>query len=165
MKRTPKLDAKKIAKALGAEHRGKVAAKGGHFGAMQLVAEIQSRFQVPQGGGRPTDPHWTERRLVPLAPETLSRLNQITKHLHDEGIMIAPLQLAGLLLEHAARQVDENGSNAQPKARTKKPSGRASARELAAMRACLQATGEPVPPERIEAPASVRFAASPRSSM
>ena len=33
----------------------------------------------------------------------------------------------------------------------KKPSGRASARELAAMRAYLKATGKPVPPERVKA--------------
>lgn len=39
------LNPKKIAKALGAEHRGKVSAKSGHFGAMQLVAEVQ----VPSG--------------------------------------------------------------------------------------------------------------------
>lgn len=108
MKQKPKLDMEKIAKALGAEPRGKVAAKGGYVGAMQLVAEIQSRFRVPQGGGRATDPQWTERRLVPLAPETLTRLNQIAKKVHDEqGIVIAPLQLAALLLEHAAREVDE----------------------------------------------------------
>jgi hypothetical protein len=106
MKPKSLLDPKKIAATLGAEHRGKVAAKSGHFGAMQLVAEIQSRFQIPQGGGRPTDPHWTERRLVPLAPETLARLNEIAKRLHDEkGIVIAPLQLAGLLLENAAGKV------------------------------------------------------------
>jgi hypothetical protein len=111
MKQKPKLDTKKIAKALGAEHRGKVAAKGGHFGAVQLVAEIQSRFLVPQGGGRATDPHWTERRLVPLAPETLSRLSQIAKKLRDEqGIVIAPLQLAGLLLEHATGEVDDHAA-------------------------------------------------------
>src|ERR1700722_7882019 len=90
-----KLNTKKIAKVLGADHRGIVAAKGGYFGAMQLVAEIHSRFRVPQGGGRPTDPHWTERRLVPLAPETLTRLGQIAKKLCEEqGIVIAPLQLA-----------------------------------------------------------------------
>jgi hypothetical protein len=106
-----KLDTKKIAKALGAEHRGKVTARSGHFGAMQLVAEIQSRFQVPQGGGRATDPHWTERRLVPLAPETLTRLGQIAKKLQEErGIVIAPLQLAGLLLEQATGQVDERAA-------------------------------------------------------
>jgi hypothetical protein len=86
-------------------------AKSGHFGAMQLVAEIQSRFQVPQGGGRSTDPHWTERRLVPLAPETLTRLSQIAKKLQDEqGIAISPLQLAALLLEHATGKVDERAA-------------------------------------------------------
>jgi hypothetical protein len=74
MKSKSKLDTKKMAEALGAEHRGKVRAKSGHFGAMQLVAEIQSRFQVPHGGGRATDPRWTKRRLVSLAPDTLTRL-------------------------------------------------------------------------------------------
>jgi hypothetical protein len=110
MKSKSKLDTKKMAEALGAEHRGKVMAKSGHFGAMQLVAEIQSRFQVPDGGGRATDPHWTERRLVPLAPKTLTRLGQIARKLHDEGIVIAPLQLAGLLLEQAAGRVDERAA-------------------------------------------------------
>ncbi len=107
----PKLDPKKIAKALGAEHRGKVSATGGHFGAMQLVAEIQSRFKVPEGGGRSTDPGWTERRLVPLAPATLKRLSQLADQLErEQGIVIAPLQLAALLLERAAGEVDEEGA-------------------------------------------------------
>lgn len=84
-----------------------VSAKGGHFGAMQLVAKIQARFQVPKGGGRATDPNWTERRLVPLAPETLTRLAGLAKTLRDQkGIVITPLQLAALLLEQAAGQVD-----------------------------------------------------------
>jgi hypothetical protein len=61
------LDMNKIAKALGAERRGKVSATGGYFGAMQLRADIETRFRVPVGGGRPTDPTWTERRLLPLA--------------------------------------------------------------------------------------------------
>ena len=111
MKSKSKLDANKIAEVLGAERRGRVTAKSGHFGAMQLVAEIQSRFQVPQGGGRATDPHWTERRLVPLAPKTLTRLHQLAKRLHEErGIVIAPLQLAGLLLEQATGEVDERAA-------------------------------------------------------
>jgi len=99
MKGKPKLDVKKIAKALGAEHRGKVSARSGHFGAMQLVAEIQSRLRVPAGGGRPTDPNWTERRLVPLASKTLSKLEQLASTLQEEGVAVEPLQLAALLLE------------------------------------------------------------------
>jgi hypothetical protein len=48
----------KIAKALGAERRGEVRAASGHFGAMQVVAEIQARFQALSGYG-------TERLRLP----------------------------------------------------------------------------------------------------
>jgi hypothetical protein len=103
-----KLDTKRIARVLGAEHRGKVAARGGYFGAVQLAAEVQARFQVPEGGGRATDPTWTETRQVRLAPKTLHQLGKLSEKLsRKEGISIAPLQLAALLLEHAALSVDE----------------------------------------------------------
>ena len=111
MKRKPKIDMDRIARLLGAERGGKVTAKSGYFGALQLAAEVRDRFQVPTGGGRATDPQWTERRLIPLAPETLARLSLIAKKLHDQqGIVIAPLQLAGLLLEHAAGELDEGAA-------------------------------------------------------
>lgn len=49
--------------------------------------------------------------MVPLAPETLARLTEMSKKLHDDqGIVIAPLQLAGLLLERAAGDVDDHGA-------------------------------------------------------
>src|SRR6266850_501173 len=64
------LNMDKIAKGLGAERQGKVAATGGYFGAMQLLADIEARFRVPSGGGRPTDPAWTERRLLTREPLT-----------------------------------------------------------------------------------------------
>jgi hypothetical protein len=54
-------DMDKIAKALGAERRGAVVSSGGYFGARKLLADIEARFHVPSGGGRPTDPSWTER--------------------------------------------------------------------------------------------------------
>ena len=39
----------------GAKRRGKVAASGGYFGAIQLLADIEARFRVPPGGaGRRT---------------------------------------------------------------------------------------------------------------
>src|SRR2546423_10297488 len=60
-----KLDMDRIAEGLGAERRGKVSATSGYFGAMQLLADVEAKFRVPAGGGRPTDPRGTERRLVP----------------------------------------------------------------------------------------------------
>ena len=103
-----KLDMDRIAKGLGAERRGKVSATGGYFGAMQLLADVEAKFRVPAGGGRPTDPRWTERRLVPLAPETLKRLEDITSRVREHGgVNVEPMQLAALLLEKTARQLSD----------------------------------------------------------
>jgi hypothetical protein len=103
-----RLDMEKIAKGLGAERRGKVSAKGGHFGAIQVLADVEATFRVPAGGGRPTDPRWTERRLVPLAPQTLERLEEITSRVREHGgVNVEPMQLAALLLEKTTRQLSE----------------------------------------------------------
>lgn len=103
------LDLGKIARGLGAERRGKVSAKSGYFGAMQLLADIEARFRVPVGGGRPTDPRWTERRLVPLAPRTLERLEAITAKVRErEGVNVEPMQVAALLLEKTTEQISED---------------------------------------------------------
>lgn len=102
------LDMDKIARGLGAERRGKVTASGGYFGAMQLLADVEARFRVPSGGGRPTDPRWTERRLVPLAPKTLERLEEITAKVREHGgVSLEPMQLAALLLEKTTEQLSE----------------------------------------------------------
>jgi len=107
------LDMDKIAAGLGAERRGKISATGGYFGAMQLVADIEARFRVPAGGGRPTDPRWTERRLVPLAPRTLKRLEAITAKVREhEGVNVEPMQLAALLLEKTTEQLSEDEAKA-----------------------------------------------------
>lgn len=108
MKRSTKLDMNKIAQALGAERRGPIKASSGHFGAMQLVAEVQARFQTPTSGGRSTDPEWTDRRLVPLAPKTLSHLERLAKAVSEQGgVRVSPLQVAALLLERATEDVDD----------------------------------------------------------
>jgi hypothetical protein len=104
-----RLNMAKIARGLGARRRGKVSASGGYFGAMQLLADIEARFRVPAGGGRPTDPHWTERRLVPLAPQTIKRLEEITAKVREhEGVNLEPMQLAALLLENATEHLRED---------------------------------------------------------
>jgi hypothetical protein len=102
------LDMDKIARALGAERRGKVSATGGYFGAMQLLADVEAKLRVPARGGRPTDPRWTERRLVPLALKTLERLEKITSRVREHGgVNVEPMQLAALLLEKTVRHLSE----------------------------------------------------------
>jgi len=56
----PKLDYDKIAKALGAERRGKVKSTGGYFGALGLAAEIQARNTAVVTMKRPKWLTWTE---------------------------------------------------------------------------------------------------------
>ena len=96
------LDLDLIAKGIGAERGGKVNSCGGYFGAMQLAAQVAQRFRTPPGGGRATDPRWTERRLIPLSPGTLRRLEELADQLH-----IGPLQVAGLLLEGTVDSIGE----------------------------------------------------------
>ena len=122
-----RLDMNKIARGLRAERKGKVFAGGGYFGAMQLFADIETRFRVPAGGGRATDPDWTERRLIPLAPRTLKRLEAITDSIKTRsGVSVEPMQLAGLLLEKTAEQLneDEVSDLTLNRARTVRGSGR-----------------------------------------
>ena len=94
------LDMERIAKELGAERRGKISARGGYFGALQLAAEVRARFRVPEGGGRATDPSWSEQRLVRLSPKTLKHLEHLAKEAHA-----SPMQVAALLLEQAVQTV------------------------------------------------------------
>lgn len=104
----PRLNMDKIAKGLGGERRGPATAKGGYFGALNLAADITERFKVPQTGGRPTDPSWTERRQLPLRPETLERLEKLAMAIREHGGgEIHPMQLAALLLEKATASISD----------------------------------------------------------
>ena len=94
------LDMERIAKELGAVRQGKVSSRGGYFGALQLAAEVAARFRVPEGGGRATDPSWSEQRLVRLSPKTLQQLEQLAEQAHA-----SPMQVAALLLERAVLTV------------------------------------------------------------
>jgi hypothetical protein len=94
------LDMERIAQGLGAERRGKVSPRAGYFGALQLTAEVAARFRVPAGGGRATDPSWSEQRLTRLSPQTLEQLAKIAEQAHA-----SPMQVAALLLERAVHTV------------------------------------------------------------
>jgi hypothetical protein len=94
------LDMDRIARELGAQRRGKVSPRGGYFGALQLVAEVKARFRVPEGGGRATDPSWSEQRLVRLSPQTLEQLEKLAVQ-----AQASPMQVAALLLERAVQTI------------------------------------------------------------
>lgn len=102
-----RLDTDKIARGLGGRKKAKLYATGGFPGAAQLAAEVQERFRVPPGGGRPTDPSWSDKRLVPLAPMTLTRLQRMAKRMYDHtGFRVEPMQLAAILLETMTARIE-----------------------------------------------------------
>jgi len=94
------LDLDRIANELGAVRCGKISSGGGYFGTLQLAAEVAARFRVPQGGGRATDPSWSEQRLVRLSPKTLENRERLAEQAHA-----SPMQVAALLLEQAVQTV------------------------------------------------------------
>ncbi len=96
-----KLDFDNLAHGLGAERRGKMKAGSGHFAAAQLAAELARRLRTPIHGGRPTDPTWTKRRIVPLRERTLERLNA-----DADLLCVEPMQLAALLIEKGLDSVE-----------------------------------------------------------
>jgi hypothetical protein len=105
----PKLDFDELARGLGAERRGRVKTSPGLFGAAQLATELAHRLRVPASGGRPTDPAWTVRRIVPLRRATLERLNA-----DADRLGIEPMQLAALLIEKGLDSVKQSSSRRTP---------------------------------------------------
>jgi hypothetical protein len=65
----------------------------------QIVARATARVVF--------DPGWSDKRLVPVAPRTLERLQRIAKRLNEEtGVRVEPMQLAAIRLETTADQID-----------------------------------------------------------
>ncbi|MBI2264675.1 MAG: hypothetical protein HYU64_05830 [Armatimonadetes bacterium] len=99
----------KIAKILGAERQGKISATSGYFGAIQLISEVERRFRIPKGGGRATNPGWTERRLINLSRSTLDRVREFAGKISAmKQVHIEPMQVAALILERAIQQIPEH---------------------------------------------------------
>lgn len=108
-----KLDTDRIARGLGARKKDKLYPTGGYTGAAQLAAEVQERLRVPPGGGRPTDPSWSDKRLVPIAPRTLERLQRMAKQLQeDTALRVEPMQLAAILLETTTESLEAENAEA-----------------------------------------------------
>lgn len=96
-----KIDQGQLSANLGSTIRGRVTVKAGYFGALQLAESVRRRFKPPAGGGRARDRRWTLKRLIPVRPETLARLEKVADAVSDlVDYRVEPLQVAALLIEH-----------------------------------------------------------------
>ena len=97
------LDMERIAKELGAERRGKVSARGGYFGALQLAAEVESRSRVSEKPLSPNEiirkgsnimyDHKARQELLGKLDYELWLLDQLAEYqLFDGGTDIATLK-------------------------------------------------------------------------
>jgi hypothetical protein len=59
------------------------------------------RSEISSSGGRPTNPKWTIKRQVPLAPETWNELKALALLWGTNGRKLGPGHVAAFLLEDA----------------------------------------------------------------
>lgn len=97
MSTSPRED--RIAEALGAERIIPLERlpSQGPLDLLELRTEIRRRLRST--GGRPTDPNWDVRRLVPFRREGWQELERLAKACEKEGQHVSPSQLAALLIE------------------------------------------------------------------
>jgi hypothetical protein len=111
-----------LAKKLGATVVGTVPDySAGAFGMAALANTLRRRLEPSVGKrpGRPTNPAWSKRPKVPMAPETEQRLKELAGFLSDGERQVSPMQVAAMILESAT------ASYFQPAAppRNKRPAG------------------------------------------
>lgn len=93
-----------IAERMGADIVGTVPEySAGAFGIANLSRALRDRLEPSRGKrpGRPSDPSWSKRSKVPLAPETEERLKELARLLSDDNRKISPMQVAAQILEQA----------------------------------------------------------------
>ena len=90
-----------IAKALGANNVTPVGTADVHgpLGMLHIREEISRRLRST--GGRPTDPSWETRKLIPFKRETWDALTKQAESLGVKGRPVSPGQLAAIMLEDA----------------------------------------------------------------
>ena len=85
-----------------------MTAKAGYFGALQLAEAVRRRFRPPARGGRARDRGWTMKRLIPVRPETLARLERLAVQVGElVDYRVEPMQVAALLLERDLESLRE----------------------------------------------------------
>lgn len=104
-------NADEIAKALGA---GRVVSletlpSQGPLDLLELRAEVQRRLRST--GGRPTDPDWDIRRLVPFRREGWQELEHYARQCEREGQRVSPSQLAAFLIERGLQSLKRSAGH------------------------------------------------------
>lgn len=93
-----------LAKKLGATVAGTVPDySAGAFGMAKLAETLRERLEPSVGKrpGRPSNPAWSKRPKVPMAPETEQRLKELANLLSAGERQVSPMQVAALILEQA----------------------------------------------------------------
>ena len=93
-----------LAKKLGATVVDTVPEySAGAFGMAALAKILQERLEPSVGKrpGRPSNPAWSKRPKVPMAPETEERLKELAHLLSEGERQISPMQVAAMILEQA----------------------------------------------------------------
>jgi hypothetical protein len=93
-----------LAKKLGASVVGAVPDySAGAFGMAALANTLRQRLEPSPGKrpGRPSNPAWSKRPKVPMAPETEQRLKELASLLSDTERQVSPMQVAAMILESA----------------------------------------------------------------
>jgi hypothetical protein len=98
----------KIAKALGADRVVSLdrLPSQGPLDLLELLVEVQRRLRST--GGRPTDPDWDVRRLVPFRREGWLELERLAGMCEREGQRVSPSQLAALLIERGLESLKKS---------------------------------------------------------
>ncbi len=88
-----------IAEALGASRVIDLGIRrqDGPLDWLALAHALQER--LVSSGGRPSDPRWDTRRLVPFRRQTWKRLARQAAALSARGRKVGPAQLAAFLIE------------------------------------------------------------------
>lgn len=92
-------DRDSIAGGLGASRvvRLKGRQSAGPLDWIELAQTLQHR--LVSRGGRPSDPHWDTKRLVPFRRRTWKLLSEEAEEISTHGRRVGPAQLAAILIE------------------------------------------------------------------
>lgn len=110
------INQRKIGKALGSSKIINLNQRPNWpLGFIALANAIRDR--LVSRGGRPSDPHWDTRRLVPFRRRTWKLLAKEAQAISGEGRKVGPAQLAAIMIEEnltsAAGLIAQGGAQLQ----------------------------------------------------